>query len=396
MKAALKAFDLHIVTAVSATWIMGTLAVMAKKRRRAFGTVVRLPSGRYQARYFDQGVFHNAPETYCAVADANACLTVEESKILQGTWVPVAGSALMVAGLAGRWLASNPLKRDSSRSRDASTLTHYIKPVIGALKVAAPTKVTLQGLVDNWTAVDHLAPSTVHRMASTLHALFQYAVDDKKRLDNPADDLKLPEVAQGDMVELTPDDYGRLAQPLGPGHSTFMSRGRDRPAVGRVRRHNRWRSRPGRGHAQGGAPARPRPTTLPHQEQDDCGHRPERRHGERAVRAPGAHCHAARPLGCMKFMRIGASRSRSRRATRWMERIAPAASSSETDQVSCAWRRGSTRVWPGAACRVSGTHPPRRLRARRKTESARQVPNKRRSWPCLKDALASRHLHLER
>jgi hypothetical protein len=31
---------------LSATWIMGTLAVMAKKRRRTFGTVVRLPSGR--------------------------------------------------------------------------------------------------------------------------------------------------------------------------------------------------------------------------------------------------------------------------------------------------------------------------------------------------------------
>ena len=45
-------------------WIMASVAVMAKKRRRAFGTVVRLPSGRYRARYFYQGAFHNAPETY--------------------------------------------------------------------------------------------------------------------------------------------------------------------------------------------------------------------------------------------------------------------------------------------------------------------------------------------
>jgi hypothetical protein len=29
---------------------------MAKKRRRTFGTVVKLPSGRYGARYFDKGV----------------------------------------------------------------------------------------------------------------------------------------------------------------------------------------------------------------------------------------------------------------------------------------------------------------------------------------------------
>lgn len=89
---------------------------------------------------------------------------------------------MTVAELADRWVASNRLKLNSSRSRDASTVRHYTKPVIGARKVAEPTKVALWGPVDNWTAVDHLAPSTVHRMASTPHALFQCAVDDKKRL----------------------------------------------------------------------------------------------------------------------------------------------------------------------------------------------------------------------
>ena len=78
---------------------------------------MRLPSGRCRARCIYQGVFHNAPETYRAVADAKACLTVEESKILQGTWVPVAGSAMTVAELADKWLASKPLQRGSSRSR---------------------------------------------------------------------------------------------------------------------------------------------------------------------------------------------------------------------------------------------------------------------------------------
>ena len=130
--------------AVSATWMMATLAVMAKKRHRTFGTAVPLPSGRYRARYFYQGVFHNPPETYRMVADANTWLTVEGAKILQGTWVPVAGSAMTVAELGDKWLASNPLKRDRSRSRDASTVKHYIRPVIGAIKVAGPTKVALQ------------------------------------------------------------------------------------------------------------------------------------------------------------------------------------------------------------------------------------------------------------
>jgi hypothetical protein len=132
---------------------MVSVGVMAKKRRRTFGTVVRLPSGRYRARYFYQGVFHNAPETYRAVADANAWLTVEESKILQGTWVPVAGSALTVAGLAERWLASNPLKRASSRSRDASTVKHYIKPRGAPLFLVCSHLVGARGLEPPTSAV---------------------------------------------------------------------------------------------------------------------------------------------------------------------------------------------------------------------------------------------------
>jgi hypothetical protein len=124
VKAAIEASDQHIITVVSANEYVATLTVMAKERRRTFGTVVNLPSGRYRARYFYKGVFHNAPETYRTVADANTWLTVEESKILQGTWAPVAGSAMSVAELSDKWLASNSLKRNSSRSGDASTVKH--------------------------------------------------------------------------------------------------------------------------------------------------------------------------------------------------------------------------------------------------------------------------------
>ena len=76
---------------------VATLGVMVNKRRRTFGTVVKLPVCHYRARYFYQGVFHNAPETYRTVTDANSWLTVEEARILQGTWVPIAGTAMTVS-----------------------------------------------------------------------------------------------------------------------------------------------------------------------------------------------------------------------------------------------------------------------------------------------------------
>ena len=40
-------------------------------RRRTFGNVRKLPSGRYQARYLDpSGYRHRAPLTFATIADA--------------------------------------------------------------------------------------------------------------------------------------------------------------------------------------------------------------------------------------------------------------------------------------------------------------------------------------
>ena len=74
-------------------------------------------------------------------------------------------------------------------------------------------------------------------MASTLHALFQYAVNDRKRLDNPEDDPNLPEVAQADLSSSPLDDDERLAEALGPAVPPSCGSGR--------RRARRWAERAG-------------------------------------------------------------------------------------------------------------------------------------------------------
>jgi hypothetical protein len=50
-------------------------------------------------------VFYNGPKTYRSVAGA---MTVEESKILQETWVLVAGNTMTVAELADSWQGLEP------------------------------------------------------------------------------------------------------------------------------------------------------------------------------------------------------------------------------------------------------------------------------------------------
>jgi hypothetical protein len=60
---------------------------MSRRRTRSFGTVRKLPSGRWQARYYDQaGTRHTAPRTFPTRGDANRYLAQVEADLLRGAW----------------------------------------------------------------------------------------------------------------------------------------------------------------------------------------------------------------------------------------------------------------------------------------------------------------------
>jgi hypothetical protein len=86
--------------------------------RRHFGSVRKLPSGRYQASYWHLAERHTAPTTFTTKADAQAWLSNIETNIHQGDWVDPAGGRLTVAELAARWKERDPSKRSSTLDRD--------------------------------------------------------------------------------------------------------------------------------------------------------------------------------------------------------------------------------------------------------------------------------------
>lgn len=58
-----------------------------KGRRRRFGAVRKLPSGRYQARYpGPDGVMRPAPFTFETTADADDWLAEKQTEIRRGDW----------------------------------------------------------------------------------------------------------------------------------------------------------------------------------------------------------------------------------------------------------------------------------------------------------------------
>jgi integrase len=193
---------------------------MAVTRRRHFGSARKLPSGRYQARYWHAGTRHIAPETFSTKTVALAWLSRAEADITRGAWLDPAGGKVTFAELAARWLESNPMKRGSSKLRDESILDNHIVPVLGPAAVSRITRVDVQQLVDGWSQ-DH-APSTVVRMFAVVRGVFGFAVASDMIGRSPCTGVRVP---RGSLVErpvLSTQQLQGLACELGPDQAAMM------------------------------------------------------------------------------------------------------------------------------------------------------------------------------
>jgi hypothetical protein len=80
----------------------------ARKRARSFGTARRLPSGRWQVRYYDQaGIRHTAPRTFPSKADANRYLAQVEADLLRGAWTDPRPPTLHLRRVGGALVADH-------------------------------------------------------------------------------------------------------------------------------------------------------------------------------------------------------------------------------------------------------------------------------------------------
>ncbi|HEU5033396.1 MAG TPA: site-specific integrase [Mycobacteriales bacterium] len=78
-------------------------------RRRSFGTVRRLPSGRWQARYrSDGGRLRPAPTTFPGRVDAERYLAQMDLDQIRGGWIDPAAGAVALSTYAEQWLAERP------------------------------------------------------------------------------------------------------------------------------------------------------------------------------------------------------------------------------------------------------------------------------------------------
>ncbi|MFF1472017.1 tyrosine-type recombinase/integrase [Streptomyces mirabilis] len=91
----------------------------SKGRRRRFGAIRRLPSGRYQARYpGPDGVMRPAPITFATTADADDWLAEKQTEIRRGEWRDPEAGAVSFRAYADKWVEERelaPLTQDLYR-----------------------------------------------------------------------------------------------------------------------------------------------------------------------------------------------------------------------------------------------------------------------------------------
>ena len=153
------------------------------QRRREFGTVRKLPSGRWQARYIGpDGQRYTAPETFETRSDAQDWLNLVRADIERNTWHNPDAGALNFEKYALRWMEERGLAA-TTVDRYGGLLRGHILPTFGGKDLDEITPPSVR----TWRAerLKETGPTTAAKSYRLLKGILQTAVDDDLLRTNP-------------------------------------------------------------------------------------------------------------------------------------------------------------------------------------------------------------------
>lgn len=193
------------------------MATQKTPRRRKFGTLRTMRSGRVQASYvYDDGRRYFATHTYDNRTDAEGWLANERKLIELGEWSPPENRAALkvLAGVTLREYAEQWVKH-----RDLTPKTHAlytrllnsrILPELGAetLRAVTPAKVRAW-----WVGLGKETPTSNTQAYQLLKAIYNTAVEDKAATENPCQIKAAGKPPKPrDVKPLTPAELEQVAE----------------------------------------------------------------------------------------------------------------------------------------------------------------------------------------
>jgi integrase len=159
------------------------------KRKREFGSIRALPSGRFQARFTGpDGAMHKAPITFDALIDARGWLDRQRRDIADGLWEP-AGKATApntLAAYAADWLETRTTRHGALKPRTRAEYERLLDGPLAPLAAKRLEAIT-PAAVRSWHAAQIKAGTKTQaaRAYGFLKAVMNTAVSDGVISSNP-------------------------------------------------------------------------------------------------------------------------------------------------------------------------------------------------------------------
>ena len=201
-------------------------------RRRTFGYIRKLPSGRWQASYLDDrtGDRVAAPATFATKTDANLWLASVETDMASGEYLRSELARRPLGEWADEWLHSLHVKPKTYVGYESS-LRNHVLPVFTNRPIADISYRDCKAFVDR-LLLDGLAPGTVGEARKILRLVLGEALRSDAIRRNPADGLRIPRGTRQEMVFLSPAQVVRLATEIANPPKPRSHPRKSRPAYG--------------------------------------------------------------------------------------------------------------------------------------------------------------------
>jgi integrase len=193
-----------------------------KGRRRRFGSIRRLPSGRYQARYpGPDGVFRPADETFDTKTAAEEWLTRKEVEILDDEWIDPDAGEILLTEYAATWIEERPGLQPKT-----ITLYHYLLRALITPHFPTATIAEVKlARVRRWRKKlldSGVSPVTAAKAYRLLRAIMNTAVDDGLIRRNPCRIKGAGSETSPERPVLTIGQVYALAEAIGPRYRALV------------------------------------------------------------------------------------------------------------------------------------------------------------------------------
>jgi integrase len=194
-------------------------------KRRRFGRVRKLPSGRYQARYpGPDGLDRPAPETFATKRDAETWLVTTEAEMLADDWINPDAGRILFSDYADRWIDERPDLRPKTVELYRYLLRRHLVPTLGARAMADIREPHIR----RWRKAlleEGVSAVTAAKAYRLLKAIFATAVDDGMIRRNPCRIKGAGQEKSAERPVLTVPQVFALAEAIGPRYQALVLMG---------------------------------------------------------------------------------------------------------------------------------------------------------------------------